>query len=157
MKPVIIDIETGGRTDAANYLPEITAPSNYKDAAKIEAYIMEKRASQLESAALSAETGRVLCVGILREGMGPQFIHDDDEKQLLHKTWHELETHGGNEQFVTFCGHRFDFPFIARRSIALGVPVPLWFPRDGRFPRHAFCDLAELAWQCGDRTENNLA
>lgn len=30
--------------------------------------------------------------------------------------------------------------------------MPDWFPKDGRFPRHAFTDLAEL-WQCGDRTE----
>lgn len=153
MKPFVIDIETSGRADAASYLPEITAPANYKDAAKIEAYIAEKRATQLDSAALSAETGRIVCVGILREGMEPQFLHHDDESQLIRDIWNHLELRDGNEQFVTFCGHRFDFPFIMRRSIALGVPVPVWFPRDGRFPRHAFCDLAEL-WQCGDRAES---
>ena len=71
-KPFVIDIETSGRADAADYLPPIEPPGNYKDAAKIEAYLAEKRASQLERAALSAETGRILCIGILRDGLDPQ-------------------------------------------------------------------------------------
>lgn len=152
MKPYCVDIETGPRPDASEFLPPIEPPANCKDAAKIEAYLTDRRAKQLEQAALSAETGRVLCVGLLRDGAQPQHLHDDDEAALLRKTWLELETHDSSEVFVTFCGHRFDWPYLLRRSAALGVPAPNWFPRDGRFPKHAFCDVAEL-WQFGDRTE----
>src|SRR5512139_1771624 len=134
MRPFVIDIETSGRPDAALYLPEITAPSNYRDPAKIEAYLADKRAAQLEAAALSAETARILCVGILRNGLDPQFLHDHDEAKLLRKTWLELETREADEIFVTFNGTRFDWPMLARRCYVLGVPVPAWFPADGRWP-----------------------
>jgi hypothetical protein len=153
MKPFVIDLETAGRPDAAQYLPEVTAPSNYKDVAKIEAYLAEKRAAQLEAAALSAETARILCVGILRNGSEPQFVHDDQEAKLLRKTWLELETREADEIFVTFNGARFDWPMLARRCYALAVPVPSWFPADGRWPLRTHCDLY-ARWQCGDRQES---
>jgi len=152
MKPFVMDIETTGRADAADYLPPIEAPGNYKDLAKIEAYLAEKRAAQLERAALSAETARILCVGILRMSGEPLVIHDDDERRLLREAWLELETREEDEIFVTFNGSRFDWPMLARRCYALGVPVPSWFPCDGRWPHRTHCDLFTL-WQCGDRTE----
>lgn len=152
MTPLILDIETAGRADSAEFLPPIEAPSNYKDAAKIEAYLTERRAKQLEAAALSAETGRVLAVGLLRDGHNPQVIHDDNETALLRQTWIELGNRAGDATLVTFCGHRFDLPYLARRSFALGVTIPAWFPKDGRFRPPLYCDLAEL-WQCGDRAE----
>src|SRR5262249_10509615 len=46
----------------------------------------------------------------------------------------------------------FDFPYLVRRSLVTGISIPRWLPRDGRFPRHMFCDLAEV-WACGDRSE----
>lgn len=152
VKPLILDIETSGRTDAAEFLPPIEAPANYKDAAKIEAYLTERRAKQIEAAALSAETGRVLAVGLLRDGHEPQVLHDDNEAALLRQTWIELGNRSGDSAIVTFCGHRFDLPYLVRRSFALGVTIPAWFPKDGRFRHPLYCDLAEL-WQCGDRTE----
>lgn len=153
MKPFVLDLETDGRLDAAHYLPQVTAPANYKDAAKIEAYLAEKRAAQLETAALSAETACVLCVGILRNGAEAQFIHADTEAKVLRMTWLELETREADEIFVTFNGSRFDWPMLARRSYALGVAVPAWFPADGRWPKRTHCDLFTL-WQAGDRTES---
>jgi hypothetical protein len=153
MKPFVLDLETAGRADAAEFLPPVEPPANYKDAAKIEAYVAEKRARQLETAALSADTARILCVGLLRDGGQPQFIHDADEAALLRATWRELETRAADEVFTTFNGARFDWPMLARRSFALGVPVPVWFPRDGRWPARTHCDLLAL-WQCGDRAES---
>lgn len=152
MIPFVVDLESTGRTDAADFLPPIEPPSNYKDAAKIEAFLGEKRAAQLERAALSAETARILCVGILRHGAEAQYIHDDDEAKLLRKTWLELETREADEIFTTFNGTRFDWPMLARRSFAMDVPVPNWFPVDGRWPHRTHCDLLSL-WQTGDRQE----
>jgi len=153
MKAFVIDLETAARSDAPSFLPEVTAPANYKDAVKIEAYVAEKRATQLENAALNAETARVLCVGILRNGLDAQFIHGHEEAAILHKTWLELETREADEIFVTFNGSRFDWPMLARRCYALGVPVPPWFPADGRWPHRTHCDLFTL-WQAGDRQES---
>ncbi len=152
MKPFVIDLETAGRPDAASFLPAVEPPANYRDQAKIHAYVEERRTKQLEAAALSAETARILCVGILRTGAEAQFIHDDDEVELLRNTWQALETREADELFVTFNGTRFDWPMLARRSYALGVPLPSWFPADGRWPRRTHGDLFTL-WQAGDRTE----
>lgn len=152
MIPFVLDIETAPRTDAAAFLPNIEPPSNYKDPVKIDAYLVEKRQRQLEAAALSAETARILCVGLLRPGRDPHYVHcDDDESHLLREVWTVLGTRGTSEMFVTFNGSRFDWPMLIRRSFALGVPVPIWMPLDGRWPRRTHCDLLEL-WQSGDRT-----
>jgi hypothetical protein len=114
---------------------------------------VEKRASQLEMAALSAETARVLCVGILRDG-GAQFIHDDDnEAQLLRDTWAACGCKEADEVFVTFNGNRFDWPMLTRRSYILGVTVPNWLPREGRWIYGTNYDLFAL-WQLGDRSES---
>ena len=70
----VFDIETSLREDAANFIESPEAPSNWKDKQKIEAYIQEKTAQQLERGALDAITARVLCVGILRDDEAPLFI-----------------------------------------------------------------------------------
>jgi predicted PolB exonuclease-like 3'-5' exonuclease len=152
MKPFVVDIETGPRPDSEACLPQITAPANYKDEAKRASYVIEKRSQLVAEAALDAALGQILCVGILRDGEQPQFIHNDEnETDLLRNVWHTLEHKRSGEVYVTFNGHRFDFPYLARRSFAKGVTVPSWFPRDGRFPKYAFNDLAEV-WSCGDRS-----
>lgn len=152
MNPFVFDIETGPRPDAEAWLPPIEAPANYKDPAKIEAYLAEKKATALERAALSAETGRVLCVGLFaRERF--DCIAEDDEATLLRITWEQLAAREANDVFVTFNGARFDWPFLVRRSYLLGVPVPDWMPRDGRWKPRQHVDLMEL-WQCGDRQES---
>jgi len=89
----------------------------------------------------------VFCVMVRR------LLSNDDEALLLSKAWSVFETKEADEIFVTFNGTRFDWPFLARRSYALGVVVPLWYPADGRWPLRTHCDLYTL-WQAGDRTES---
>ena len=156
MKPFVLDIETGARrlAEIESLLPAIEPPSNWKDEAKRTEYVRQRREDLLRTAALDATLGRILCVGVLRADDEPLFIHDDDnEAGLLHRTWHLLATKRSGELFVTYNGTKFDWPFMFRRSLACGVPVPDWFPRDGRWPRHAHADLAEW-WSCGDRSEH---
>jgi len=150
MNPIVLDIETGPRADAANFLPPVEAPGNYKDAAKIAAYVAERQAALLEQAALSAETAEVLVVGLLRPGSDPIYIYCDQEGDTLRETWGKLGERRCNEVFVTFNGARFDWPMLVRRSYALGVLVPGWMPRDGRWPKRTHIDLFEW-WQAGDR------
>lgn len=153
MKCYCVDIETSARDNAAEFLPEVDAPANYRDEIKIKAYLEEKRKSQLERAALSAETARILCVGLLREEWPVSFVDDVDERDLLIRTWDALGAYKDDEQFVTFNGARFDWPMLARRSYALGVRIPGWFPLDGRWKNSRHCDLMEL-WQCGNRGDS---
>jgi hypothetical protein len=147
----IVDLETAPRDNAAEFLEMPEAPSNYKAADKISAYIEERRAKQLEMAALSAETARILCIGILREESGVGFIYDDNEAALLTRTWEELGSYHDDEVFVTFCGTRFDWPMLIRRSYVLGIRIPGFVPLDGRWKNNRHTDVAEL-WSAGDRT-----
>lgn len=64
---VIYDIETGPQPIEAlvGRMPVFQAPSNYKDPAAIAEAIDKKKRDWVDSAALSAITGRVLCIGIL--------------------------------------------------------------------------------------------
>ncbi len=152
---LFIDIETAARPTAEieALLSAVTPPSNYRDPEKIAAYISEKRSQQLADAALDATLGRILVIGLLKNG-APLLLDDDDEAEKLSAFWYHLNNQFlQNGKIVTFCGHRFDLPFAARRSWALGVPLPYWWSIDnGRPPRTHFIDLAEV-WACGDRSE----
>ena len=58
---IIIDLETAALDDAASYLDlaEIKAPANYKDEAKIAAYVEAAKAEALNKAALDFDLARI--------------------------------------------------------------------------------------------------
>ena len=150
--PIVFDIETGPRSREAllPLMPEFSAPSNWKDPAKIEACIKEKEEAWLEKAALDASTGRVLAIGI-RQGGTFEALTAEDERELLTRFWKRIAPEGEPAQKVIgFNSHRFDLPFLVRRSWMLRVSVPDGL-LEGRYRHPAFVDLYEI-WQCYDRT-----
>jgi hypothetical protein len=56
---LFFDIETRANPAALARLPEPEAPANYKDAAKIAAYLAEKKVQQAAQAALDPDTGYI--------------------------------------------------------------------------------------------------
>lgn len=149
--PVFFDIETGP-VDASKldqFMPEFTAPGNYKDPEKIRANIIEQQNEFREKAALSALTGEVLCIGIW-ETEFQVLGNEDGEKALLEKFWELVSAWIWESRPLVghFC-KTFDLPFLVRRSLAHGIRVPrvIW---DGRFFNSYIVDLAE-AWACGCR------
>lgn len=65
MNPVLFfDIETTANPDAIVFLPEPTAPTNYKDADKIAQYVSEKKAEQITQAPLDADLGKVIAIAM---------------------------------------------------------------------------------------------
>lgn len=155
MNPVVFDAETGPLPieELQGRMPEFEAPANYKDPAKIEAAIAEKRAQWLERAALSAVTGRVLAIGYLDANTvtiddGKEFY----EREILQRFWRFAESAmplGSDRPFVGWNIFGFDLPFIIRRSWANDVPVPEWVRR-GRYWHDLFIDLMEV-WALGQR------
>lgn len=130
------DIETAPLDDDALRAmePEFEAPANYKNPEKIADYIAEARAKWKEKAALSPLTGRVIMFPCLRSGDDPvvdiiggdgQDWSEQAERVLLGTAWSRIEQAAADGALL--CGwntHRFDVPFLLRRSWALGVPVP---------------------------------
>jgi len=139
---VVLDIETAPDEAAVRRKlaapPEFTAPANYKDPAKIEAYRIEKAQSweveTREKAGLSPTTGRVVawCAGFTAEaevaGAG------DDERELLRGVGVAL---AGTGTLVTFNGESFDVPFLRARMLRYGLEIPRVLTPSQRYGPHA--------------------
>jgi hypothetical protein len=117
----ILDIETAPLPDAADWLPEVEPPANYRDPAKIEAWIAEARAEQLAKAALDPDLCRVVALGLLAQGTDTPAVllaaSDAMERELLAA----LSSVG---EAIGFGVLRFDLPILQRRAWYLGVTLP---------------------------------
>jgi hypothetical protein len=157
---LILDIETLPlpESEIEQFMPEFEAPGNLKDPIKIEAAIAEKRAAWVERAALSAVTGRVAMIGFWwTENPEPEVYSlkapdDGSEARMLLDWWdrvHSALTSG--LPLIGFNCHRFDMPFLIRRSLALRVPVPRGIlPGASGYLPNTIIDLMKV-WQMGDR------
>lgn len=124
MASLYLDISTSALPNAADYLDTPRPPSNWKDPAKIAAFIEEKRAERLADAALDLDLCQITGVAWALNGdVAAHVTHgtDDQERTLIAciaqfvKDGHEL---------VTFNGRSFDVPVLKRRAKYLGI----WFP-----------------------------
>lgn len=162
----ILDIETGPlpAADLQKYLDEIEYTGVAKDPAKVAAALEEKKAEFLERAALSPETGRILAIGLHREGANPFYMtndEDDDrtEKRMLSNFWELVK----DSDPFPFIGHNlinFDLPFLCRRSWKLGVkPIIFWQGKPWDISEKVI-DTMQV-WACGEYQKrislNNLA
>ena len=124
---VVFDIETIANENSAHYFltKEYAAPGNYKDPAKIEAAIAEKRAKDIDQAALNWWTGAVVCI---QASAGDEKFAgvDLDEKKLLLSFGEWLSKHY-DKVLVGKSSKTFDVPFLVGRYMAhdLGVPTNL--------------------------------
>ncbi|MBP7678927.1 MAG: 3'-5' exonuclease [Bacteroidales bacterium] len=106
-------------------------------------------------AGIYAEFGKVICIsaGLFK---GREFriksFYGDDEYQLLVQFCKMLNSHYGGEKKM-LCAHNgkeFDFPFLARRILIHGIPLPAILDVAGRKPWEVqFLDTMEL-WKFGD-------
>jgi DNA polymerase elongation subunit (family B) len=159
--PIVFDIETGPLPDAVadRFMPEFSAPGNYKDPEKIAANIVDQQREWKTRLALSPLTGGVLAIGVHVVGGGDSSIlHGESEARIIESFWAFLE-HSWPRKVIGFNCRAFDIPFLMRRSWALGVRVPDCITSNGR-PAKEIIDLMEL-WQVGDKRAsvslNNLA
>lgn len=122
----ITDLETVGLPEAKDWVDPLSAPGNYKDPAKIEAFIKEAEAERAEKFALNADTCRCVAIGWHDVGYGDPKVrlckNETEERHGLIEYWMTYR-----QQFtkiVTFNGARFDLPVLVMRSIYLDVEYP---------------------------------
>jgi predicted PolB exonuclease-like 3'-5' exonuclease len=118
-----LDIETTGLPEAAEYAEPVSAPANYKDEAKIAAYIAEKQAEQVGRAALDLDLCRVVAIGLMSEVTSAPTAYTGDERELLATLWDVLLKEQ-NPVLIGFNLIGFDLPVLIRRSQYLDVPHP---------------------------------
>jgi len=113
-----------------------------------------------ERASIYAEFGKIvaICVGIVfkdkdgADAIKLKSLHGHDEKAILSE-FSDLvnKSFSGTQHFL--CGHNgkeFDFPYIARRMLVHGIPLPVPLQMAGKKPweiKHL--DTMEL-WKFGD-------
>ncbi|SHI38297.1 3'-5' exonuclease [Flavobacterium terrae] len=111
-----------------------------------------------DRAGIWAEFGKIICISVgfftfkgdVRHFRVTSFF--GEEEKILKEFSNLINNHFGQPQHV-LCGHNakeFDFPFIARRMIIKGIPIPLKLNLFGKKPWEVpHLDTLEL-WKFGD-------
>lgn len=129
------DIETMRNGSLIGKLPEPEiALGNLKDPAKIAEKIEAAKAEQLEKMALSPIWGRMCSYAIAGDGVEHVAVIAEDsdaaETDLIEQCFSQIR----ERRIITYNGNGFDFPFLFRRAVILGVDPREW----------GICTLAEL-------------
>ena len=100
---------------------------------------------------MNAEYGVVLAIGLLDDQGVGRILHGDDERKVLKSFWElaDADSRKGKIHWVGFNCLGFDLPFLFRRSLILGVPVPYGLKPDKRYWPPFFIDLMDM-WKAGD-------
>jgi DNA polymerase elongation subunit (family B) len=119
----------------------------------------QEPADVYQRAGIYAEFGRIICisVGLLTDDKGSRSVRlksfaGEDEKALLLEFAGMLEKYARRKAFY-LCAHNgkeFDFPYISRRMLINGIPLPDVLDNAGKKPWEVnFVDTMEL-WKFGD-------
>ncbi len=155
---LFVDIET-----APQYAEYGQMPQQFKDLwAKKSARMQDENQGPHDvynRAGIFAEFGRIICIsaGYFKRGAEGETLritsfYSSDEAQLLQEFTQLVDTYFGKDKHF-LCAHNgkeFDFPYIARRCLICGVPIPKCLDTRGLKPwdiRHL--DTLEL-WRFGD-------
>ncbi|MFY0598264.1 MAG: 3'-5' exonuclease [Cyclobacteriaceae bacterium] len=159
---LILDIETVAQSADFSEIPA-TLQSHWERKASFlrnedELSVEEMFASR---AGIYAEFGKVIvvAVGIFQElkngdlGIRVKSFANDDEKELL-KTVKDFLEKKFDPESLKLCGHNgkeFDFPYLSRRMLLNGLPLPYVLDNSGKKPWEVnFLDTLEM-WKFGDR------
>lgn len=115
MNILAVDIETMPNPEMISRLPEVEADSRLKDEAKIKADIEKKKEEQIKKMALNPLYGKIACIGYYGDKIKEVDLRDEKEmiKTLLERVKDTV--------VVTWNGKNFDFDFIVKRGVILGV------------------------------------
>lgn len=141
---LIVDVATAPLANAADYMDEPTAPSNYKNAETIAAYIAEKKAEGASACGLDMDLCRLTAIGMLWASAGESraevFGLKSEDGEIAALT--ELADYllgPVPPTLVTFNGHAFDLPLLMRRARYLGVAFPRINTDRFRSPHRDLC------------------
>ena len=119
MSYFIVDIETIPNKKMYKHLPEVKAPSNYKDEEKIQAYIEKSTEEQIPKMALDIDFAEIRAIGTYGDEESRSNIYnlDSPENEKLEWFWEKAK----NQTLVGFNILNFDLPILLHRSLQLGI------------------------------------
>lgn len=158
-KILFLDIETIPCAASYQEMPQGLQPFWDRKAANLDTSGDMSSEELFDRAGIYAEFGRIICisVGLVNQPKeGAQEIHiksfaSHDEATLLKDFCELLEKLPKNNLLCAHNGKEFDFPFICRRLVVNGLPIPSLLQIMGKKPWEvAHIDTMEL-WKFGDR------
>jgi predicted PolB exonuclease-like 3'-5' exonuclease len=124
---IVLDIATAPLENAADFLDEeFAAPANYKDPAKIAAYIADAKADAKGACGLDPDLCRITGIAMSAwDGTIIPYTYESDgqdqfEAQALLDVQRRLNQ---NARFISYNGLRFDWPVLNARARYLGVKL----------------------------------
>lgn len=110
-----------------------------------------------DRAGIYAEFGKIIVIGIGKFteqngvlGLRTRYFADHDEKKLLSEFSDTLEKMGPATKLCAHNGKEFDFPYICRRALVNGLPIPGVLNVSGKKPWEVnHLDTMEM-WKFGD-------
>lgn len=152
---LFLDIETVPHFPAYSDMPEKFKLLWDKKAARLAKTEQDTPEELYARAGIYAEFGKIICIstGIIHDStFRIKSFYGDDEKILL-KEFADLLNRYYNRPNHLLCGHNgkeFDFPYIARRMLVNGIPLPRILNLHGKKPWEVqHLDTMDL-WRFGD-------
>lgn len=121
--PIVVDIETAGLANAADYLEPVQADKRLKDPAKIAQDIAEKEQARLDRLALDWNVGYVAVLGWWTAETGLQAYACKDELTEIASIAHFWRA-AQHRTIVGFNIKAFDLRYLVQRSRFLGITHP---------------------------------
>lgn len=163
-KTLVIDIETVPCVNSWDMLPDGMQAHWLKkmEHLALSEEEMQNAASCFESrAGIYAEFGKVVCIGLgLYTGddkkeakIRLKALYNHDEKKLLIEFSNTLQAFLKIHKDVVFCGHNikeFDIPYLCRRFIIQGLPLPEIMRFGGMKPWQVPLEDTLHLWRFGD-------
>ena len=159
---LFLDIETVSCVSDYHKLSEALQLLWSKKAATLKAETQEEaRDLFLKRAGIYAEFGKIIVIGlgfITFDEKGNcllrvKGLYDHDEQKLLQQ-FNELLSKRFSQDSLRLCAHNgkeFDFPYLCRRMVIQGIPLPSALDISGKKPWEvAHLDTMEM-WKFGDR------
>lgn len=154
---LFLDIETVPQAASYEDVPA-EMQEHWQHKAKLLAKGEEVDAAEMyERAGIYAEFGKIVCIssGFIRRAVDGQQLHitsffGDDECDVLQR-FADMLSRLHDYELCAHNGKEFDFPYICRRMIVNGLPIPSILNTMGKKPwevRHL--DTMEM-WKFGDR------
>ena len=155
---LFLDIETVPEADSFENVPDEIKKLWEKKAAHIKKE-NETAPDAYRHAGIYAEFGKIICIGVgfisgkkNNRAMRIKAFSGNDEKKLLIEFSDMVRKFftGANKFLCAHNGKEFDYPFIARRMLINGIPLPAALDTAGKKPWEVqHLDTLEL-WKFGD-------
>lgn len=153
-KFTVLDIETQPQPvdRLREIMPAFKADARLKDETKIKEDLAAKESDWLDSAALHAVRGEVLCAGLLQDKTFT--VLEGPERDIVEKLMAVILTQWGQSVIVGHNIFQFDLPFICRRALKHGIAIPQFLTKAlrGYYPPYEIFDTM-LEWRLSNREE----